>query len=1097
MKRRVMVIVMMLFLAMGGGVKAEVQTEDVCYSQCAAYKFVWQGDYCWDLFSQNCSIGSGGGIKETIKFLKKVKSIVQEGEGIDSIFTAWFVCKPLIQNCIAPKLADCRTVCSQDKLYYAPDLSVGSEASRFHGIVYDPKKKELILKVVNNGMGYAWNIGVEASWGHTANRDGRVNGGGQLLAERIEHLIYVGARNGPPKTAGDYITDFLIEESNFSKFLQGFKSEANDYNVPNYWIKTIPWEPVAGELNEVILNVDPNQDIAESNESDNHFVLRIDLRPTPARFGIEELNYSLVPGTMNSFGVSLKIKNSGEENGTAEVKIKNKNGETVFVSRPVVGGGENYQIETIIEVPIENSYCGQMREYDLIVSDEEGNDSKRIFNLPVYSGEVAGRVEDLFGKKVEGATIRASSGQETTSNKFGNWRLTGLDRLGKITITATKAEFSRSESREIELKIEDEFRPCSQANLKFSGVNFVLKDQEVVFTIVVRDRQGNPLTAKVTAANSDWRLEQEVEGESILAGLQPGEYFFTIGVPGYKTIGQTVNAVPNNQRLEFVLDKLNGRNDDATMSFGEPVLLWEKELGEEVLAEAAVAKDGRTVAYYTSRNRPNSGKLYLIDSFSGEVRRTVETVSNGGNSRSSLDIAYDGTVSLCSNDGAISGKNKGKNWLKLYRPDGSGLGGMEYDNGLATGICAISPDGFFVYPYGLVNKGFHQYTDWEILGQEKNNSRVSYGSYRGIDFTTKNQIIAGCPKGNGWCVQNINKTIAWQLGSASGQIIDSESNQAGNRIGVMTNQKIYLFDGGSQLWEKEVETKSNPLSLSISPGGKFVIFSTYGENEPHRSLRILSDSQVDKTPAGLTTGRLEDVVAVSANDKGVFYLAKKGKKMKYYQVGHYANEYQGEEAPTPTIVTTTNGVSRWGNGAWQAMGGIVWSDLTMKTIYRANQNLSFNLGSLGTLKVTEDSLFGRDNDGQPILLKGQMTADFDSQAIIYAIKFDRNEMDLFGQKLTDLTDGNLAEEEYFVIQNIHTKFIVKNEEKLLTVISQTGEVLVKTKGVDEKVNSGQQISVDEKNNVKKEKYVNPTWVVIVGAGLLLVSAGWWYQKSKR
>ena len=44
----------------------------MCYSQCAAYKFVWQGDYCYDMFQQNCAMGSGPTIKETIKFLKAV-----------------------------------------------------------------------------------------------------------------------------------------------------------------------------------------------------------------------------------------------------------------------------------------------------------------------------------------------------------------------------------------------------------------------------------------------------------------------------------------------------------------------------------------------------------------------------------------------------------------------------------------------------------------------------------------------------------------------------------------------------------------------------------------------------------------------------------------------------------------------------------------------------------------------------------------------------------------------------------------------------------------------------------------------------------------
>ena len=84
---------------------AYLQSEDMCYSQCAAYKFVWQGDYCYDLFRDQCATSDGNTIKETVSFLKSIKGILEEGEGVENVFKAWFVCKPLIENCIAPQLA--------------------------------------------------------------------------------------------------------------------------------------------------------------------------------------------------------------------------------------------------------------------------------------------------------------------------------------------------------------------------------------------------------------------------------------------------------------------------------------------------------------------------------------------------------------------------------------------------------------------------------------------------------------------------------------------------------------------------------------------------------------------------------------------------------------------------------------------------------------------------------------------------------------------------------------------------------------------------------------------------------------------------------
>jgi hypothetical protein len=186
-------------LKISGQTSPTTQTESVCYSQCAAYKFIWQGTYCWDEFAQNCGVDKGNSILKTIKFLKDIYDTVTDFDGVDTVFTAWFKCKPLIETCIVPRLQDCRQTCQTDKFTYAPDLSVGHPESSFHGVYFDEKTKQLYFKLVNNGMGYAWNIDVEASYGHTPNRDGITQNDQQLFKEKVEHLIYLGARNGPPK----------------------------------------------------------------------------------------------------------------------------------------------------------------------------------------------------------------------------------------------------------------------------------------------------------------------------------------------------------------------------------------------------------------------------------------------------------------------------------------------------------------------------------------------------------------------------------------------------------------------------------------------------------------------------------------------------------------------------------------------------------------------------------------------------------------------------------------------------------------------------------------------------------------------------------
>lgn len=301
-----------------------------------------------------------------------------------------------------------------------PDLSVGSPYANFyyHGVIYNDRDKTLTFKVINSGKGYAWDIGVSAVWGHTRDRDGQVSGGGELFSETIPELIYNGARNGPPKTAGDYIGDFLIEESNFAKYLQDFKSDADNYNVPVIWLKTIPFTPPEGELTKVTFNVDPDQMISEYSELNNSFVLTIDKLPTPPSFTIEDFTQRLETNQLNNFLIDFYIKNSGEENGEMTVKIfeGDYNGTdsqtAIWQSTQLVQGLKRFNFNTFITPDVVNSrYCGENKQYELVVFDKGKKVSSREFSLPLYSGSVRGSIEDLFGKHVEGATITASNGQ--------------------------------------------------------------------------------------------------------------------------------------------------------------------------------------------------------------------------------------------------------------------------------------------------------------------------------------------------------------------------------------------------------------------------------------------------------------------------------------------------------------------------------------------------------------------------------------------------------------------------------------------------------------------------------------------------------------
>jgi len=692
--------------------------EEVCYGQCTAFKFVWQGDFCYDTFQNECVMGKGNTIKETIKFLKGIYKVLKDGTGVDTAFKAWFVCKPLIEQCIVPQLQSCRNTCSTDTLYYAPDLSVGNPYADFiyHGVIYNDDYHTLTFKVVNNGRGYAWDIGAEASWGHTRNRDGMVSGGGQLFKETIPEMIYFGARNGPPKTVGDYVTDFLIEETNFAKYLQDFKSDADNYNVPIIWLKTIPFTAPEGELTKVIFNVDPNQMITEYSELNNTFILTIDKLPTPPSFEIEDFNQNLEINTLNNFLIDFDIKNNGQENGQAIVKIfEGKYNDTntqnpIYENHHVVEGLNKFGFSTYIAPDITQSedYCGKTKKYELVVFDDNGKVDSHEFSLPLYSGSVRGRVEDLFGKNIEGATITATSGQTTTTGKTGSYYLHGINMLGNVTITATHPQFSKVETKVLDFKINNINDPCEEDSLTFNNINFVLKDQDVMFTITIKDGAGYLVPAHVLASNQDWRFEQNITDElTPMPGMQPGKYVFTISAPGYKTISQDVNAVPNNQNLEFTLEKLNGRPTDGGLTIlTQPQLLWQMDRGTEILANITATKDGKEVMLYTVQNKANTGKLYFLEAQTGNQVKVISgTYATSGNSQACLDTSYDGdTTALYVHNGTAGMAQNTRNVLKLFNNQGNEIGTTDFKSGGGAHECDVSPDGFYIYPNKLMNK---------------------------------------------------------------------------------------------------------------------------------------------------------------------------------------------------------------------------------------------------------------------------------------------------------------------------------------------------------------------------------------------------------
>lgn len=210
----------------------------LCYAQCGAYKFYWKGDFCYDMVQQNCTASFN--VKDLISMLKSIRTAFMTGKlteivDVKPIFAAWLICKPLITDCVAPQLTACETECTQDPTFYAPNLTVGSNwGGVIQGLYYDQDTKQLTMRVLNDGLGYASDIKVKLTTSTTTGYDEASMTTTTTDTDTIPELLFFGSRQNAPPGVTDIVTDFLIDQSRFHNFLSRFKSDAKNIYIPRF-----------------------------------------------------------------------------------------------------------------------------------------------------------------------------------------------------------------------------------------------------------------------------------------------------------------------------------------------------------------------------------------------------------------------------------------------------------------------------------------------------------------------------------------------------------------------------------------------------------------------------------------------------------------------------------------------------------------------------------------------------------------------------------------------------------------------------------------------------------------------------------------------
>lgn len=1075
----------------------------LCYSQCGAYKFYWKGDFCFDTIQQNCA--ESFGLTDAVSMLKDVYDVVVKNKlvmilDVKPVFQAWLICKPLIEDCVAPKLEDCEEVCEAEPLYYAPNLTVGSNwGGSFRGLWYDEANKKLFLRVMNNGLGYAWDIGVRLSSGSTDQQDASGMTMTPYLSETVPELLFLGSRQAAPKGIGDMVTDFLIDESNFSKYLQKFKSDADNHYIPPLWEKTIDIGAPEGKLTRFVLEVDYDQKIPETSELDNTYVLEIDKRPTPAQFEFEKIEVIRAENSLTNYQVKATIKNDGDLDGDALVSFYEGDeigGNPVYQQKKEVNNHDKrvFTAEITVDVANGSSFCAADKHFLATVKDENGRVRQTRFEIPLHAGEINGRVTDKNDKPLDGVKVEASTGQETTTSKGGYYHLGGIGTLGEVTLTFTHPDYTAATTKKVTLSFEEDptiLSSCQIKGLEHWDVNAVMRDQPLRLTLRLKSTKGDLLSGKVLFTGDAGVFSYEVDGEKTIEEMEPGQFRVTAGSPGYVSKEIQVVITPPDYTLEIVLELLAGRPSDEGLTLMTPVKIWEKTIEKGKIDALAGAKNGKLLVVNTNDSTvPGgvenwTGKLTFINPEDGSIIKSVTVpFGTGQESDSVLDASYDGRTV------AFSLVERENSFIKIFNASGNELGMTSLGKGGSAEV-EVSPDGFYVCP-PLMNSSLYKYTRKEIEGVGDGRDLQGCREF----FLRDNNLVDNCRAEEGWCVltpaEQLVRRLGESLGGRSGRfVMDSSTN---DKVIIMRNYRGLTFFG-ENTWSKELESDPGFLSAAVTPGGDYVIVAK-DTARPVNYLAVFDKNGHEVTPEF----DYKHIRFVEANDRGIFFATVVRNEIAYYQLGKYATEYKPPEEEKPAGQTALENLQVYNEGKkkFEDTGEMAtWENLSAGTLYKTGEKITVAT-SWGKLTLWGGTVFAKNGSGEPMLVWGQAEVEASSPMAMVVFKNKLAEAEKLWETFSQYNQGNLAEEKYVIIRNLHTRYLVKSEKETVKIQVSEGEVQAVLGSEKINVSKGEKIQISGENEVSRGRVV-PSWAYAVGGGLIAAGLAFVlikYRKSK-
>ncbi len=867
------------------------QSEELCYTGCAAWKLYWKHNSLWGYIEEYCTMDTKDAAKTLIKFaFNTARSSVDFGPFIQSLY-----CAGIINMGIQPILEQCSQTCQNNMWAYAPNLIVTrQQGSPYPGVFYFADKEQLQISVYNGGNVYSPAFKVNVYEADTTERDCEVDGWEKIASYTIDELAPTAVSR-------------------------------NDLAIPSENVKIIDWSAPVDKCSKIKVVVDPDNRIPELDESDgpaksNTYIYTINNLPEPPRYQIEDISHELFEDNLDAIKLSFNLKNTGEELGRPRVEVRDCYGQQTLRAaqqRIDVSPGETEKMEFTIK----NLFWpdGPQR-FDhrclLIKAFDDNNVDSRQYYLDLYAASIEGNVKDMRGQPVAGASVKLSDGSQTTTDAHGNYSLLGITKRGPLTITVEHPDYDYTAQQAVDLVLNPDPRDFMQEGLNLVNVDLLLTEETASLKI------NCPVTGYT------YRLQGKAfsyhglaqQNPETLGAIVSGHYQLVLNKPGYNTVVTSFDISKGEEKtVSCNLEPLQVYYHDDGVIF-EPHFneLWHYKLSSNYSPRAAaISPDGSTIYLAICDPRRNKDCQLVILDRTGQRLAQLILPQKLPVSNIYLRPDYNGTRVLVDDYLIVSRQGQ----IIAQREKGLNVRGVfAWDGSL---VCSSS---------GLYSSGFAPiFTGFFDLEMDNPHSRCRFG--QPAAFTPDQAVLSRCEKtAAGLCKVSFwsgTQTPVLNLGPHAEYwrpaiTPDGQTLLVPAAAGQPRRKQLVYLSRGRAVWQQEIEYGNGRAALS--PSGQYAVYL-----EPHGhdfSLYIFDreghNLLADVPPADKWQWE-HDFYDVQPTGQGIFYLKYGSDRLIHFGVlGTQADNqkqpyfHSGQATQSTTATTTGNHTSGSSAEAHQA-----------------------------------------------------------------------------------------------------------------------------------------------------------------------------------